>query len=68
MPDSPPPPKPPGRPKGLFCPHCGGVRLNVICSRKRCSGARHRYRRCTTCGTKLYTREVVYRAVPPKAG
>lgn len=48
-------------PKGLYCPACRGVRLTVAASRCPCPGVRVRYRRCTTCGAHLVTREIVVR-------
>ncbi|VTU02447.1 : Ogr_Delta [Gemmataceae bacterium] len=46
-------------PKGLYCPNCRGVRLTVSSSKKPAPGIKVRYRRCSTCGHRFSTREVV---------
>ncbi|WP_439628803.1 NrdR family transcriptional regulator [Gemmata sp.] len=46
-------------PKGLYCPNCRGVRLTVSSSKKPAPGVKVRYRKCSTCGHRFTTREVV---------
>lgn len=46
-------------PMGLYCPDCRGVRLTVVSSKRPCPGVKVRYRRCSACGLRLTTREVV---------
>jgi len=49
----------PANPKGLFCPNCRGVRLAVTTTKRPCPGRRVRYRKCTACGTRIRTVEVI---------
>jgi transcriptional regulator NrdR family protein len=57
----------PTSPKGLHCPSCHGVRLTVICTKKPCPGVRVRYRKCTACGQKVTTKEIIIRVSKSKS-
>ena len=48
-------------PRGLYCPDCRGVRLTVTSSSRPCAGVKIRYRKCSACGLRLKTREIVVR-------
>jgi transcriptional regulator NrdR family protein len=51
-------------PKGIACPQCNAVpgqtiTLDVISTRNPCPGVRVRYRKCSSCGHRFRTREVI---------
>jgi len=58
----PKPEKPEKSPMGLFCPYCHGARLAVVSVSRPCPGLKVRYRKCSACGCRLTTREVVVRS------
>jgi transcriptional regulator NrdR family protein len=53
--------------KGLSCPECRGVRLTVYSSRRPGAGVKLRYRKCSACGCRVKTREVVVPIRPRKS-
>jgi transcriptional regulator NrdR family protein len=46
-------------PKGIYCPSCRGVRLEVYATRHPAPGLTVRYRECSACNTRLVTEERV---------
>lgn len=59
-----PDPKP--KLKGMYCSSCHGVRLTVASTYSPLPGVKVRYRRCSACGSRVTTREVVVKVVPAK--
>lgn len=54
-------------PRGLYCPHCHGIRLMVSATKRPQPGVKIRYRQCSACGTKVKTTERITTVYKPVA-
>jgi transcriptional regulator NrdR family protein len=53
-------------PKGLHCPECRGARVLVLSSYRPVAGRKFRYRKCTACGCRFKTVEIVVKVLKSK--